>query len=172
MSGRPNPGIARCGTAARRPSSRRPPDFNPAGYGQPGYGQPYGTPQAPGGGGSFLGTAAAAAVGVVGGSMLLGSIRSMMGGNHQSFGDQAGHGGGIEDRRPWADQSGGSLARDAGIDDIGSSNDRAGSSHAGLFDSASNDDRKTTWISDSDDLGGDEGGMAAMAAATTPDRLP
>ena len=58
-----------------------------------------------GGGGSFLGTAAAAAVGVVGGSMLAGSLRSMMGGggNQQSFGDTAGHSGGIEDRRPWSD---------------------------------------------------------------------
>src|SRR5665647_1350864 len=35
-------------------------------YGQPSYGQPYGAPQSPlGGGGSFLGTAAAAAAGAV-----------------------------------------------------------------------------------------------------------
>ena len=70
------------------------------GYGQrdQGYGQqPYGAPQAPGGGGgSFLGTAAAAAAGMVGGSLLLGSIRSMMGGSHQSFGDSAGLGGGAK----------------------------------------------------------------------------
>src|SRR3954463_8916813 len=99
------------------------------GYGQPAYGQPYGTQQPAfgGGGGSFLGTAAAAAAGVVGGSMLLGSIRSMMGGgSHQAFGgDTGGHGGGIEDRRPAGDSD---LARDAGINDIGSS----GSSRAGL----------------------------------------
>ena len=51
---------------------------NPGPYGQA-PGQPYGAPQAPiGGGGSFLGTAAAAAAGMVGGSLLLGSIRSMM----------------------------------------------------------------------------------------------
>ena len=55
-------------------------------YGQPSYGQPYGA--APmGGGGSFLGTAAAAAAGMIGGSLLLGSIRSMMGGSHHGFGD-------------------------------------------------------------------------------------
>ena len=103
----------------------------PGQYGQPAYGQPYGGAQQQpsafgGGGGSFLGTAAAAAAGVVGGSLLAGSIRSMMGGggNQQSFGDTAGHSGGIEDRRPWSDQSGGNLARDAGINDIGSS--RAG----------------------------------------------
>ena len=52
------------------------------------YGQPYGAPQPPmGGGGSFLGTAAAAAAGMVGGSLLLGSIRSMMGGSRHGFGD-------------------------------------------------------------------------------------
>src|SRR3954470_6677621 len=93
---------------------------NPGQYGGQ-YGQPY-APQAPmGGGGSFLGTAAAAAAGVVGGSLLLGSIRSMMGGTHQGFGDPAGLGGGIEDRRPLGDQSGSDLAREAGINDIGSS---------------------------------------------------
>jgi hypothetical protein len=103
---------------------------------QPGYGQPYGATQAPfgGGGGSFLGTAAAAAAGMVGGSMLLGSIRSMMGGSHQqAFGDTAAGSGGIEDRRPAGDSE---LARDAGINDIGSS----GNSRAGLFDNNSNDD--------------------------------
>jgi len=143
----------------------------PGQYNQPPYGQPYGAPQAPmGGGGSFLGTAAAAAAGVVGGSLLLNSIRSMMGGSHQGFGDAAGLGGGVEDRRPWSDQSGGDLARDAGINDIGSSKDRADdSSRTGLFDSASNDhhtsndDQASNDYSDdhddmdldSDDFGGD-----------------
>jgi hypothetical protein len=121
-----------------------------------------------GGGGSFLGTAAAAAAGMVGGSLLLGSIRSMMGGTHQGFGDSAGLGG-VEDRRPWSDQSGGELARDAGINDIGSSGGRADSSRTGLFDSASNDDRTSNddqasndysddhddMDLDSDDFGGD-----------------
>jgi hypothetical protein len=121
-------------------------------YGQPAYGQPYGGAQQQpsafgGGGGSFLGTAAAAAAGVVGGSLLAGSIRSMMGGgNHQAFGDSAGHSGGIEDRRPSGDQSGGELARDAGINDIGSSGRRADNSdndsgsRQGFFDQASHDD--------------------------------
>ena len=59
-------------------------------YGQPSYAQPYGAGPPPvGGGGSFLGTAAAAAAGTIGGSLLLGSIRSMMGGSHQGFGDSA-----------------------------------------------------------------------------------
>ena len=132
---------------------------NPGQYAQAPYGQPYGAPQPPmGGGGSFLGTAAAAAAGVVGGSLLLGSIRSMMGGNQQSFGDTAGHHGGVEDRRALGDQSGGDLAKDAGINDIGSSGRRAdnddGSSRAGLFDTASNDDDNDDMDLDSDDFGG------------------
>jgi uncharacterized protein len=124
-------------------------------YGQPPYAQQYGAPQQPafgGGGGSFLGTAAAAAAGVVGGSMLLGSIRSMMGGggNHQAFGDSSGFGNSSGNQKPWSDQSGSDLARDAGINDLGSSSGSSGSSHraaddgygsrAGLFDQASNDD--------------------------------
>ena len=135
------------------------------GYGQPAYGQPYGAPQPAfggGGGGSFLGTAAAAAAGVVGGSLLLGSIRSMMGGgsHQQAFGDTGGgHNGGIEDRRPAGDSD---LAREAGINDIGSSgNSRTGlfdnnsnddSSRAGFFDNASNDD-------DADDMDHDSDGF-------------
>jgi len=131
----------------------------PAPYNQAPYGQPYGAPQAPmgSGGGSFLGTAAAAAAGVVGGSLLLGSIRSMMGGgSHQSFGDTAGSGGGVEDRRPWSDQSGSNLAREAGINDIGSSGRSTDdNSRAGLFDSASNDDDHDDADLDSDDFDGD-----------------
>lgn len=111
------------------------------GYGQPPYGQAYGqgpgqgygAPPVGGGGGSFLGTAAAAAAGVVGGSLLLSSIRGMMGGPHQqAFGDTNALG-----DRPWggSDQPGGSLARDAGLDDIGSNRE----SRQGFLDQASND---------------------------------
>ena len=129
---------------------------------------PYGAPQAPmgmggapmgmgGGGGSFLGTAAAAAAGVVGGSLLLGSIRSMMGGGgHQSFGDSNAFGDKATSQSPWSDQSNSELARDAGINDIASSGDRADdNSRAGLFDSASNDDDHDDMDLDSDDFGGD-----------------
>jgi hypothetical protein len=144
--------------------SQPPGQYNQPAYAQP---QPYGAQppqqQSPfgGGGGSFLGTAAAAAVGVVGGSLLAGSLRSMMGGgNHQSFGDTAGHSGGIEDRRPWSDQSGGNLARDAGINDIGSSGQRADNSDTGsrqgFFDSASHDD-DNDMDHDSDGFDGDDG---------------
>ncbi len=138
--------------------SQRPEQYNQAPYGQPQ--PPYGAQQAPiGGGGSFLGTAAAAAAGMVGGSLLLGSIRSMMGGSgsHQSFGDSSGISGGSQ--KPWSDQSGSDLARDAGINDIGGSGRRAdtledNSSRAGLFDTASNDDHDDMDL-DSDDFGGD-----------------
>jgi hypothetical protein len=129
----------------------------PGQYGQAPYNQPYG--QAPmGGGGSFLGTAAAAAAGMVGGSLLLGSIRSMMGGSQHGFGDQAGLSDRAGSQNPWSDQSSSDLARDAGVNDIGSSADRADdNSRSGLFDSASNDysdDQDDTDI-DSDNFGGD-----------------
>jgi hypothetical protein len=147
----------------------------PPGYGQaPGYGQPYGGPQQPppvpggGGGGSFLGTAAAAAAGVVGGSLLLGSIRSMMGGGHQqSFGDTANHRGGIEDRRPGGEQGGGNLAKDAGIDDIGSSgrggSDRDYGSRQGMYEQASNEDYDDDGDHDSDGFDGDSDGDSDYA---------
>jgi uncharacterized protein len=138
---------------------------SPGQYGQAPYDQPYGGAQPPmgggslpgGGGGSFLGTAAAAAAGMVGGSLLLGSIRSMMGGGHHGFGDAAGlnnAGDRSASQAPWSDQSGSSLAHDAGIDSIGSSEGRADSnSRAGLFDTASNDDDDLDL--DSDDFDGD-----------------
>ncbi|ANW04313.1 DUF2076 domain-containing protein [Bradyrhizobium icense] len=136
----------------------------PGQYNQPAYGQPSGgAQQSPfgGGGGSFLGTAAAAAAGVVGGSLLANSIRGMMGGgNHQAFGDTANHRGGVEDRRPWGDQSGGDLAREAGINDIGSSSRRADNnddngSRQGFFDSASHDEDDMDH--DGDGFDGDDG---------------
>ncbi|HVV42273.1 MAG TPA: DUF2076 domain-containing protein [Nitrobacter sp.] len=95
----------------------------PGRYDQAPPNQPYGAPQAPAGGGSFLGTAAATAAGVIGGGLLMSSIRSMMGGGHSSaFGDAGGLGGLGGARSPWGggDQSGSSLARDAGVNDIGS----------------------------------------------------
>jgi hypothetical protein len=137
--------------------------YGQGGYGQqqPGYGQQQPQPQAGGGGGSFLGTAAAAAAGMVGGSLLLGSIRSMMGGSgsHSAFGDTANAGGG---KNPWSSDSssGGDLAKDAGVNDIGSSGHRAGA-----FDQAQADidqdqdqdqDDHDAMDMDSDDFGGDD----------------
>jgi len=131
-------------------------------YNEPPYGQSYGAPPSAfgggGGGGSFLGTAAASAAGVIGGSLLLNSIRSMMGGSHQSFADAGAIGN--RSQNPSSDQSGSDLARDAGINDVGSSRDRTDdTSRAGLFDQASNDDSSNGDDDqddmDSDDFGGD-----------------
>jgi hypothetical protein len=101
--------------------AEQPGRYNQGPAGQPPAGQPYGTPQPQAGGGSFLGTAAAAAAGDVGGGLLLNSIRSMMGGqaHASSFGDSGGLGG---SHSPWGggDQSGSNLARDAGVTDVGS----------------------------------------------------
>jgi hypothetical protein len=86
--------------------------------------QPMGQPMAqPSAGGSFLGTAAAAAVGVVGGSLLMDGIRSMMMGHHGGAAhaafDPAGGGG---HGSPWGGSGGdGNMARGLGVDDIGRS---------------------------------------------------
>jgi len=135
--------------------------YGQGGYGQGGFGQ--GGP-AFGGGGSFLGTAAAAAAGMVGGSLLMNGIRSMMGGPRQGFGDTTVINEGAS-RSPWSDQSGSTLARDAGVDDIGRSDNASGS---GLFDQAAidrqqdadqdQDDEQDAMDPDSDDFGNDDGG--------------
>jgi uncharacterized protein len=118
-----------------------------------------------GGGGSFLGTAAAAAAGTIGGSLLLNSIRGMMGGSHAGFGDPTTV---INEKvineSPWGgDQSRSDLARDAGVNDINSADRRFDddNSRSGFFDNASNGDRDDMDM-DSDDFGnndsGDDGG--------------
>jgi uncharacterized protein len=93
---------------------------------QPPMGQPMGQPSP---GGSFLGTAAAAAVGVVGGSLLMDGIRSMMMGHHGGSAhaafDPAGGGHGS----PWGgggNPGDGNLARGLGLDDTGRSSGSGG----------------------------------------------
>jgi hypothetical protein len=100
-------------------------------YAQPPMAQPIGT------GGSFLGTAAASAAGVIGGSMLLNGIRSM-------FGHSAAPGAyepGLapnSTNSPWGDASNSDLARQAGINNIGS--DRSvGSDRAGFLSGGKED---------------------------------
>jgi len=132
---------------------------------QPGYqAQPQGYPPGyqagaamqpqPGGGGSFLGTAAAAAAGVIGGSLLMGGIRSALGGH--SGGPFSGamdslRGGG---ERPLGGSAANSdLAREAGLDDIAGERGGGPSQRAGLFDTAQNDD--DTDYDDSGDDGDD-----------------
>lgn len=116
------------------------------------------------GGGSFLGTAASAAAGVIGGALLLDGIRSMMGPGHGTFGmvDPA-FGAGRETGSPWDNTGGGDLGRQAGVDDIGHHPQDGGS---GLFDSAAADDGTVDPDQDagafddsgSDFAGGDSGG--------------
>ncbi len=81
--------------------------------------QPPAQPQTPRQGGSFLGTAAAAAAGVIGGSLLLDGIRSAMGGSgQQGLADTSSSSGAAS---PWGgDKSASSdLAKDAGAGDVG-----------------------------------------------------
>jgi len=145
-------------------------------------GQPM-TQSAPGG--SFLGTAAAAAVGVVGGSLLMDGIRSMMmghhgGGAHAAF-DPAGGGHGS----PWGsggNPGDGNLAHGLGADDIGRSSGTGGGAprSQGMMDDsneaadantgdanyvndddpsyAAGDQNDMTDLDDDSDFGGDFGG--------------
>jgi hypothetical protein len=120
--------------------------------------------QAPmGSGGSFLGTAAAAAAGVIGGSLLLDGIRSMTGPQHGAgafgFADPA-YGGPVETGSPWGRAGGGDLAREAGLNDIGgaASGNRADSSSFGFFDNRGADDDADQSAQDDADFGNDFGG--------------
>jgi len=139
---------------------------------QPGYqSQPQGYPpgyqagapmqQPSGGGGSFLGTAAAAAAGMIGGSLLMGGIRSALGGH--SAGPFSGamdslRGGGGGERPLGGTAANSDLAREAGLDDIaGGRGGGGGSQRAGLFDTAQNDD--DTDYDDSGDDGDDDSGF-------------
>ena len=110
-------------------------------------------------GGSFLGTAAASAAGVIGGALLLNSFRGMFGGGaHGMMDPNAG-------RSPWGgsnDAAGSALARDAGVDDIGRGGRQADSntgSRQGLFDTAEADTDDDSDYGD-DDFGGDESDLA------------
>jgi len=147
-----------------------PPGYRPEAQ-QPAAG-PMGQPQPAGGpGGSFLGTAAAAAAGTIGGSLLLNSIRSMMGqpggGAHAAV-DPAGGG------SPFGGSSNSDLARQAGLGDVGrGSGDPGAGRGQGLVDSDNTrgepadqdndqqydqDDEDFDDSEDDDDLGDDFGG--------------
>ena len=137
-------------------------------------------PMAPGGpGGSFLGTAAAAAAGVVGGSLLMGGIRSMMGGGHAHSAFDPSAGAPRSGGSPWSGgNDGGNLSRQVGLDDMGKTPGARGDDggRAGLFDGAEgsagstsaaadnqgddNDftDQDTDLDDDNDDFGDDSGG--------------
>jgi hypothetical protein len=158
------------GSVPRVPQGRAPAAARPDPWGQqPGYQQPQGylpgyqagaPMQASGGGGSFLGTAAAAAAGMIGGSLLMGGIRSALGGHSGGAASGA-----LDSLRGGAERPlGGSaansdLAREAGLDDIvGGRGGGSGSQRAGLFDTAQDDD--DTGDDDSGDDGdSDDGGF-------------
>jgi hypothetical protein len=140
-------GLGSSGAWGAGPSTPPPPPPGygapPQGYGVPpqGYGAPppgYGPGPSPvGAGGSFLGTAAASAAGVIGGAMLLNGIRSMMGGSHGGAGAGA-FNSGPSLGSPWSggDSAGNrDLARDAGIDNIGSNRSAAYDTGSGSGDS-------------------------------------
>jgi hypothetical protein len=109
----------------------------PGGMGPGGMGPGGMAPEPSGRGGSFLGTAAAAAAGAIGGGLLLNGIRGMLGGQQHrgpaagAF-DEIASGG---SNSPWGGSGGGELSREAGLDDIG----RGGSGRAGLFDASEQD---------------------------------
>jgi hypothetical protein len=103
-----------------------------------------------GAGGSFLGTAAATAAGVIGGAMLMNSLKGAFGGDQakaQGLGDVGGQqaANANASSNPWggdAAAGGGDLSRQAGLDSIGKpggENERAGlydQSHAPMDDGA------------------------------------
>jgi hypothetical protein len=118
-------------------------------------GQPAAQSQAPApgvGGGSFLGTAAATAAGVIGGSLLFNSIGGLFGGGQNSgsaFGNTRDNE--PSSGSPWDNNnSGGDLSRDAGVNDVG------GNRSAGLFDDGNNDSGGD--FDGGGDFGGGDGG--------------
>ena len=119
---------------------------------------PYAAPnQEPmGRGGSFLGTAAAAAAGVIGGSLLFSGIQSLMGGHHGgAYAGAYGSPDGGERRSPWSgDASRSDLARDAGVNDINPGHAPADDTRraAGLF----GNDNDTTDEDGDDSANGDD----------------
>jgi hypothetical protein len=140
------------GGAASRPNYAPPPAPPPL---QSGY-----APAAPTGSGgpSFLGTAAAAAAGMVGGSLLLNGIRSMFGGGGYGHGPFAGTFDSLAGDpgyagSPWSPAPDDRLASDAGLGDIG--RDPGG---AGFADTADADVDPGTGADFDDSFDNDPGG--------------
>jgi hypothetical protein len=131
-------------------------------------------PPTPGRGGSFLGTAAAAAAGVIGGSLLLDGIRGMMGSRPggTALADPAAAAGN-DAAKPWGDSGGMSgsddLARALGRDDLNRTTGQGGEQRQGLFNEAGDSDTGTDSFFDDEPMddgfdsdfgidGGDGGG--------------
>jgi hypothetical protein len=156
------------------------PSGSPAGFqmgaqpiGSPGGYAPAGAMPEPSRGGSFLGTAAAAAAGAIGGSLLLNGIRGAMGGHRPGSGfGMADPAAATESRNPWGNSagsgggmSGGSspggdndLARALGRDDIGRSGGQDGDreQRQGLFSDAGDSNDADNFFDDNDDNDDDD----------------
>ncbi|HEY2530191.1 MAG TPA: DUF2076 domain-containing protein [Xanthobacteraceae bacterium] len=150
----PGTGSVAGGTPGYQAQAEYPPQSPPSGFSpQPSY------PGAPpfGSGGSFLGTAASAAAGVIGGGLLLNSIRSMFGHQHGVVGnDPFALGGSGHQASPWGGGAAGSdLARDAGINDIG----QGAIGRANQPDDAGWSDAADDGNADDDSFGADDGGL-------------
>lgn len=108
-----------------------------------------------GSGGSFLGTAAAAAVGVIGGSLLMNSVRSMLGGE-QGQAQAATGGDSGADPSPWGDRDS-ELSREAGLNDLGreqsAAADEGGYDTAGLADDEYPEDFDDGWDAGDSEFG-------------------
>jgi hypothetical protein len=120
------------------------------------------------GGGSFLGTAAATAAGVIGGAMLANSLKGLFGGGGNERGQSA-YDAPSERGSPWGGESsgsGGDLSREAGLNDIGRGGGASGSERYGAFDQGQGQDHggehETAEMdfSDDGDFGGDGGDFA------------
>jgi uncharacterized protein len=135
------------------PPQGQPPDYPP--QMPPGYmgGPPFG------GGGSFLGSAASTAAGVIGGALMLDAIRSMFGHHAGGYAPNAFGNVGESHASPWSSSAAGAadsqLARDAGIDHIGDHMHDQGNEQAAANDGPEQiaDDED---MSDDDDFDGDD----------------
>ena len=118
-------------------------------------------------GSSFLGTAAAAAAGMVGGALLLDGVRSMLGGHRQgpfasTFGE-LNAGPRAEESSPWRGGGGSDqLGHEAGLDDIGRAPEHGneGGAPQGFMDAGGDDadDASEPDFADDGDFDGGAGG--------------
>ena len=148
--------------SVRAPATQASP-MAPPPYGfEPGYAPQMQTGPAFGSGGSFLGTAASTAAGVIGGALLMDGIRSMFGHHSGSSASAQSAFGRPDDNRAPAGSGSASdsnMAREAGINDI---DHGAGADRQGVADvnNAPQDWDTADDFSDDDSFGGDDSDFA------------